>query len=168
MAVEHLIRHGRRRIACVATNSHLRTIKERIAGYEECLRHARLSHAKALQLSSLIEAKTKLAALFASRNRPDALFTTNNASTIWVIEALREMNIEAGKDMALVGFDDVDFYTLITPPITTVRQPAAELGRMSTRLLLQRINGDYSSSSVRTVLPVSLVVRESCGCKRKE
>jgi LacI family transcriptional regulator len=167
MAVEHLIGHGRKKIVCVATNSHLRTIKERIAGYEECVRQARLSHTKALQLSSLPEAKARLSALFASRHRPDALFTTNNASTIWVIEALREMNIEAGKDIALVGFDDVDFYTLITPPITTVRQPAAELGRMSTRLLLQRIKGDSSSSSVRTVLPVTLVVRESCGCKRK-
>ena len=70
--------------------------------------------------------------------------------------------------MALVGFDDVDFYTLITPPITAVRQPAAELGRMSARLLMQRIKGDSSSSSIRTVLPVSLVIRESCGCRRKE
>src|SRR3984885_12492960 len=52
MAVEHLIGHGRRRIACVATNSHLSTIKERIAGYEECLRHARLPRSKVLQLSS--------------------------------------------------------------------------------------------------------------------
>jgi LacI family transcriptional regulator len=120
-----------------------------------------------LLLSSPAEAKTTLTALFASPNRPDALFTTNNASTIWVIEALREMNIETGKDVALIGFDDVDFYTLITPPISAVRQPAAELGRMSTRLLLQRIHGDSSSSSIRTVLPVSLVVRESCGCMRK-
>jgi len=168
IAVEHLLWHRRKKIACIATNAHLRTIKERIVGYEECLRHAKLSHTKALQLSSLLDAKTKLAALFASRNRPDALFTTNNSSTIWVIETLREMKIETGKDVALVGFDDVDFYTLITPPITAIRQPAAELGRMSTRLLLQRINGDSSSSSVRTVLPVSLVIRESCGCKRKE
>ena len=168
MAVEHLIGHGRRRIACVATNSHLSTIKERIAGYEECLRHARLPRSKVLQLSSLMETKTALSALFSSRNRPDALFSANNAATIWVIEALREMNIETSKDVALVGFDDVDFYTLITPPITSVRQPAAELGRMSARLLLQRINGDSASSRVRTVLPVSLVIRESCGCKRKE
>ena len=168
MAVEHLLGHGCRRIAGAATNSHLRTIKERIAGYEECLREARLPRAKVLQLSSLVETKAALSSLFSSRNRPDALFTANNAATIWVIEALREMNIEAGKDVALVGFDDVDFYTLITPPITSVRQPAAELGRMSARLLLQRITGDSSLSSVRTVLPVSLVVRESCGCKRKE
>ncbi len=168
MAVEHLIRHGCRRITCVAANSHLRTIKERIAGYEECLRGARLSRAKALQLSSLAEAKATLSALFKSRNRPDALFTANNYSTIWVIEALREMDIEVGKDVALVGFDDVDFFTLITPPVTAVRQPADELGRVAARLLLQRIKSDSSSSTIRTVLPVSLVVRESCGCKRKE
>jgi len=168
MAVEHLIWHGCRRIAGAATNAHLRTIKERIAGYEECLREARLPRAKMLQLSSLVETKAALSALFSSRNRPDALFTANNAATIWVIQALREMNIEAGKDVSLVGFDDVDFYTLITPPITSVRQPAAELGRMSARLLLQRITGDSSLSSVRTVLPVSLVVRESCGCRREE
>ncbi len=167
-AVEHLIGHGCKRIVCVATNSHLRTIKERIAGYEECLRQARLSRTRALQLSNLVEAKMALSALFSSDNRPDALFTANNASTIWVIETLREMNIEAGKDVALIGFDDVDFYTLITPPITSIRQPAAELGRMSARLLLQRIKGDSSLSSVRTVLPVSLVIRESCGCRRKE
>jgi LacI family transcriptional regulator len=77
------------------------------------------------------------------------------------------MNIEAGKDVALIGFDDVDFYTLIRPPITSIRQPSAELGRMSARLLLQRIKGDSAFSSVRTVLPVSLVIRESCGCRRK-
>ena len=85
-----------------------------------------------------------------------------------MIEALREMKIEIGKDVPLVGFDDVDFYSLITPPITTIRQPAPELGHMSVRLLLQRIKGEFTPSSVRTVLPVTLVVRESCGCKRKE
>jgi LacI family transcriptional regulator len=168
MATEHLISHGCRRIVCLATNSHLRTIKERIAGYEESLQHAKLPRAKPLQLSSLVDAKTTLSALFASRSRPDALFTANNASTFWVIETLREMNIQIGKDVLLVGFDDVDFYTLIMPPVTAIRQPAAELGRMSARLLLQRIKGDSLPSSVRTVLPVSLVVRESCGCKRKK
>jgi LacI family transcriptional regulator len=168
MAVEHLISHGCRKIVCVATNSHLRTIKGRIAGYEESLRNAMLPRAKSLRLASLIDAKTSLSTLFTSRNRPDALFTANNASTIWVIETLREMNIKIGKDVLLVGFDDVDFYTLTTPPITAVRQPAAELGRVSVRLLMQRIKGDSSPSGVRTVLPVSLVIRESCGCKRRE
>jgi LacI family transcriptional regulator len=167
MAVEHLVNHGHRNILCVATNSHLRTIKERISGYEEQMRLARLPVTKVVQLSSPSAAKVTLSKLFASRKRPDALFTANNAATIWVIETLREMKIEIGRDVALVGFDDVDFYTLMTPPITAVRQPADELGRMAARLLLQRIKGDSSISRVRTVLPVSLVARESCGCKKK-
>jgi LacI family transcriptional regulator len=118
-----------------------------------------------LRLLKQASAKPALAELFASPNRPDALFTANNASTIWVIEALRALNIKIGKDVALVGFDDVDFFTLITPPVTAVRQPAAELGNVSAGLLLQRINGDATTSSVRVVLPVTLTIRESCGCK---
>lgn len=168
MAVEHLIGHGYKRIVCVATNTHLSTMKERLIGYEECMREAKLPRPKAVRLASRADVKPALKELFESSTWPDALFSANNASTIWVIEALREMKIEMGIDVALVGFDDVDFYSLITPPVTAIRQPAAELGRMSARLLLQRINGEFTASSVRTVLPVTLVVRESCGCKRKE
>jgi LacI family transcriptional regulator len=167
MAVEHLIQHGKRRITCLAANSHLLTIKERIAGYRESMRRAKLPRANEVLLSSQASAKSALSQLFSSRSRPEALFTANNVTTTWVIEALKEMKIEMGKDVALVGFDDVDFYTLITPPITAVRQPAAELGSASARLLLQRIKGEFTGPGFRTVLPVTLVLRESCGCKRR-
>ena len=168
MAVEHLISHGRKRIVCVDTNSHLRTIKERFAGYQEALRHARLPLTKEVRLSNRASAQAALSAIFSSRNRPDALFTANNAATIWVIETLRELKIEAGKDVALIGFDDEEFYTLITPPVSAIRQPAAELGRVAARLLLQKIKGEGSSSCVRTVLPVSLIPRASCGCRNAD
>lgn len=164
MAIEHLIQHGCRRILCVTKNSHLRPVKERIAGYEESLQAANFPYAKTLDLSQEAEARDTLASLFRSRNRPHAFFTTNNASTIWVIETLREIGVETGRDIALIGFDDVDFYTLITPSVTAISQPAAELGRTATRLLLERIKGDPLPSRVQTVLPVSLVIRESCGC----
>jgi LacI family transcriptional regulator len=168
LAVEHLIQHGHRKIVCIAANSHLLTIKERIAGYKESMRRAKLPCSKELRLSSPSLVKSVLSDLFESRNPPEALFTANNASTIWVIEALQELKIEIGKDVALVGFDDVAFFTLITPPVTAVRQPAAELGSMAARLLLQRINGEFKASSVRTILPVTLTIRESCGCKKRD
>lgn len=168
MAVEHLVQHGYKRIVCVATNTHLLTIKERLIGYEESMRKAKLPRPKAIRLISQTHVVPALKDLFQSRTRPDALFSVNNSSTIWVIEALREMKIKIGKDVALIGFDDVAFYSLITPPITTIRQPAPELGHMSVRLLLQRIKGEFTASSVRTVLPVTLVTRESCGCNGKE
>jgi len=167
MAVDHLIQHGNTRIVCAASNPHLLTIKERIAGYHESMRHAKLDSAKEVNLSGQDSARVALAQLFSSRSRPEALFTANNVSTTWVIEALKEMKIEVGRDVALVGFDDLEFYALLTPPITAVTQPAAELGRMSARLLLQRIKGELTGSSIRTVLPVSLVIRESCGCKKQ-
>jgi len=167
MAVDHLIQHGKRRIICLAANSHLLTIKERITGYRQSMRRAKLAHTKEVLLSSQASAKSVLSELLSSPNRPEALFTANNAATIWVLDALRELEIEIGKDLSLVGFDDVDFYTLLTPPITAVRQPAEELGNKSARLLLERIKGEFAGPSLRTVLPVELIIRESCGCKKK-
>ena len=164
MAVEHLKSHGYKRIVCVVMNAHLRPVKERIAAYEECLRRAKLPRKK-LVLSNEETARTALLALLNSPDRPDALFTTNNACTICVIKTLQSIKIEVPKDLALVGFDDVDFYPLLHPPVTTVRQPASELGRTSTILLLQKIRNKSSTSSVRTVLPVTLIIRESCGCR---
>ncbi len=164
MAVEHLIGHGYKKITCVVMNSHLRPVRERVAGYEECMRQAKLRRKK-LVLFDEASAQIALTAMLDSPDRPDALFTANNACTIRVIKTLRAMNNKIPGDVALIGFDDVDFYTLLSPPVTAVRQPAAELGRTSTRLLLQKIRGERSEPHVRTVLPVALIVRESCGCK---
>jgi len=166
MAVEHLLEHGYKKIACISANAHLLTIKERIAGYKESMRHARLPYSNEIILTSQISSKSALSRLLTSQNRPEALFTANNASTIWVIEALKELNIRMGQDVALIGFDDVDFFTLITPSVTAVRQPAAELGNAATRLLFQRINGELKTSSIKTILPLALTIRESCGCKK--
>jgi len=164
-AVEHLIGHGYKKITCVLMNAHLRPVRERGAGYEDCLRSAKLAYVKKVILHDEADALKKLMAMFRS-DPPEALFTANNVCTTTVIKTLRAMHLEIPKDVALVGFDDLDFYTLLNPPVTTIRQPATELGRTSTRLLLQRIKGE-SSSAVRAVLPVTLTVRESCGCGRK-
>ncbi|QHS51616.1 LacI family DNA-binding transcriptional regulator [Edaphobacter sp. 12200R-103] len=165
MAVEHLLAHGYRRIACVSANSHLLTIKERITGYRDAMRRADLPVLKEANLPTRAAARQILTEMFSGPDHPDAIFAANNASTIWIIESLKEMGIELGREVALVGFDDVDFFTLITPSVTAVRQPSAELGKVSAKLLLQRINGEFQTSSVRTVLPVTLTIRESCGCR---
>ena len=97
MAVDHLIQHGNRRITCIAANSHLLTIKERINGYRESMRRAKLPCAKEVLLSSQSSANSALSDLLSTRNRPEALFTANNAATIWVLDALNEMKIAIGK-----------------------------------------------------------------------
>lgn len=167
MMVDHLIDHGYRKITCIAVNSHLSPIKERIAGYKESMRRAKLPCPKELRPSDSAATRIALAQLLSSRERPEALFTTNNAATIWVIDALRDLQIEMGRDVALAGFDDVPFFSMITPPVTAVSQPAADLGSIAARLLLQRIKGEFTASGMRTTLPVTLTIRESCGCKKQ-
>jgi LacI family transcriptional regulator len=165
MVMEHLRSHGYKRIVCVATDFHLRSIKLRVAAYDEYLRRARLPRKK-LVLKNEADVLPALRTLFSSSERPDALFTTNNICTTTVIQSLHTLNIRIQRDVALVGFDDVEFYSLLKPSITAISQPVAELGRTATRLLFDRIRERGPSSHVRLVLPVALVVRESCGCKK--
>lgn len=165
IAVDHLVQHGYQKIACITANAHLVTIKERIAGYNESMRRAKLQPHREINLPGPESATHAIRDLLASPHRPQALFTANNAATIWVIEALKKLGISMGDEIALLGFDDVDFFSLITPSVTAIHQPASELGNVSARLLLQRIRGELKTSSVRTILPVTLTLRESCGCK---
>jgi LacI family transcriptional regulator len=163
MAMAHLLSHGYRKITCVATDFHLRPIKLRVSAYEEHLRREKLP-VNTLVLKEEEDVLPALRALFKSRSRPDALFATNNACTIQVIQALQTLGIETQKDVALVGFDDVDFYTLLRPSITAVSQPVTEMGRAAARLLFDRIRGEGPASQAGVTLPATLIVRESCGC----
>jgi len=165
LAVDHLIQHGYERIACIATNPHLLPIQERITGYRKSMSQAGLSPVKETRLLSHDSAKPALAELFASRNAPQALFTANNLATIWVIEALKEFKIKLGKDMALIGFDDVDYFQQLTPAVSAVRQPSFEIGKLAAQILLRHIQEEVVSATVNEVLPLTLIVRESCGCK---
>ena len=165
MAVDHLIGHGYRKIHCVATDFHLRPIRLRVEAFEEYLRRAKLP-ARKLIVEDTASVLPGLASLFESRHRPEAIFATNNACTIAVIEALQTLGIRIGRDVALIGFDDVNFYRIIRPTITAISQPVPELGRTATRLLLERIHGQVPTEKVRVTLPVELITRASCGCKR--
>jgi LacI family transcriptional regulator len=165
LAVDHLIHHGHKRIAYIGTNLHLLTMKERSAGYRDSMAHARLPAMKELDLRNHASAKSALSKLFKSRKPPQALFTANNLSTLWVVESLKELKIKPGKDVALVGFDDLDFFAQLTPALTAVRQPIVEMGKLAAQILLKNIQGEQPAAIVKSILPVRLMVRESCGCK---
>ena len=163
LAVEHLLLHGFRRIACIATDYHLRSIRLRVAAYETLLLRKKLPTHKVI-IGPKEEVLAAVQPLFRSRYPPQALFATNNVCAVQVIQALHTLGVCIPKDVALIGFDDLDFYPLLQPPITALRQPLAEMGRTATQLLLQRVSGDSPSNHIQVTLPVDLIVRESCGC----
>jgi len=163
LAVEHLLLHGFSRIACIATDYHLRSIRLRVAAYEALLLRKKLLPRKVI-VGSNDEVLAAVQALFQSHDRPQALFATNNVCAVQVIQALHTLGVCIPKDVALIGFDDLDFYQLLHPAITALRQPLAEIGRRATQLLLERVRGNSASSHIQVTLPVDLIVRESCGC----
>jgi DNA-binding LacI/PurR family transcriptional regulator/signal transduction histidine kinase/ActR/RegA family two-component response regulator len=92
----------------------------------------------------------------------DAIVAANDEMALGAIDALRIRNIRVPRDVAVIGFDDVNEARYCTPPLTTIRQPVRKLGRLAIEILLQRIRGE-DGDAVR-VVPAELVVRRSCGC----
>ena len=102
-----------------------------------------------------------------SAKPPSALFALNNVATTRILHVLQRENIQVPDELAIIGFDDFELAPLLAVPLTAVRQPAAELGRSATRMLLQWIRSGTSgarSFSMQVVLPTELIIRRSCGC----
>ena len=93
---------------------------------------------------------------------PRAILCANDQTALGVIHALAQRGIRVPEDVAVTGFDDVPVARHLHPPLTTVRQPMQELGAQAFEILYSRISAARGTPD--TVLPVELVVRESCGC----
>ena len=92
----------------------------------------------------------------------DAIVAANDSMAIGALEALQVRGIRVPSDVAVAGFDDLESAAALNPPLTTVRHPVYEQGRLATEMLLERLTGARVSGEV--VLPTELVVRRSCGC----
>jgi len=93
--------------------------------------------------------------------RPDAVFCANDLTAIGAMDVTRELGLRIPEDIRLVGFDDVDAATIVTPALTTVRNPAYETGAEAGRLLVSRMLGDYTGSGRTITLQCPLVERDS-------
>ncbi len=100
--------------------------------------------------------------LDAGRRLPRAILCANDQTALGVIHALAQRGIRVPQDVAITGFDDVPVARHLHPPLTTIRQPMQELGAKAFDILYSRISAGGGKAD--TVLPVELVVRESCGC----
>src|SRR4051812_31395088 len=99
--------------------------------------------------------------LMALPQRPDAVFCANDLMAIGALDVAHELGLEVPNDVAIVGFDDVDAATIVTPQLTTVRNPAYESGSTAGDLLLSRMARRYTDAGRTVVLPCPLVVRGS-------
>ena len=165
LAVNHLVSHGHQRIALLALHKQLFTMKTRYAGFKAAMNNAGLQVEAHFDCMTQAIVTNLMKALWTRRNRPTALFTTNGLTTRYTLQALADLGLSIPKDMALIGFDDVDLAELMRPPLTIIRQPVTDLGRTAAELLFKRLDRTAENHSPQHItLPVELVLRSSCGC----
>lgn len=162
-AVNHLLASGYRRIACISGPLSTTTGSERLLGYRRALEEAGVEIDDALiRVADFREQGGRQAAheLLALEAPPDAVFIANNRMTAGALEAIEEAQLAIPDEIAVIGYDEISWAPLLRTALTTVSQPAYDLGHESARLLLSRLNG-YAGAARTVVLPTSLNVRAS-------
>jgi LacI family repressor for deo operon, udp, cdd, tsx, nupC, and nupG len=166
-ATDHLIEvHGRRRIAHLSGPRTSLSALDRIDGYRMSLGRHELVVREELVIESDYDTDAGERAcrtLLAGGCEFDAVVAANDDAAVGAIRALREAGRRVPEDVSVVGFDDGLLATVVTPSLTTVRQPVRALGAAAADRLLEVI-ADPASPSQHRQFPVELVVRASCGC----
>jgi DNA-binding LacI/PurR family transcriptional regulator len=160
-AVEYLIQTGCRRIAYLGGPKNLSICTHRMQGYRDALRRAGIESAEELivycnDLHNPVEGVKQL--LHAN---PDAIFCMNDPLAIKAMEVLKEKGIKIPDQISIVGFTNEPVSQYIEPSLTTVSQPAYEMGRVAAALFLEQLNSNESFLPITKVLPTKLVVRNS-------
>lgn len=164
---QHLIDHGYKKIAHLKGAQGLSIGRRRLEGFKEAMSENQLEIAdewiveSGLQEKGGFEAMMKLLDLPEDK-RPRAVFAINDPAAFGAIEAIRERGLVIPDDIAIVGFSDDIRAELLPVPLTTVHQPAYEVGKKAAETLLSIINGENESVENIEVL-TQMKIRSSCG-----
>jgi LacI family transcriptional regulator len=165
--IKLLIGLGHERIAVITGPRKVSTAVDRVKGYRQALAEAGLTENELVYFGSFTQQSgydfTKQAML--QSPSPTAIFAANNFILLGVVRALRELKLNVPGDVSVVGFDDFPESMLVKPFFTAVLQPAYEMGRLATEMLLKRISGKLSAESQQIIFPTEIIERESSGPK---
>jgi LacI family transcriptional regulator len=162
-AMRHLLDLGHRRIAQISGPHGWVATEARRRGYRAALASAGILPDPRLEVESLPEiepGREAAEALLDLDRPPTAIFAFNDNIAIGAIQAARARGLRVPEDLSVVGFDDVEHATIVTPALTTVRQPLAEMGRTAVSLLT-RLLDRQSFETLHVELATRLVVRDS-------
>ncbi|MCJ7625290.1 MAG: LacI family transcriptional regulator [Anaerolineaceae bacterium] len=164
-AISHLISLGHQRIGMVIDNLDITTNIERLAGYHQAMRQNNLPIEENLIQSCKYTRQSAfdvVVKMLGSDNPPTALFTANNFMTIGAMRAIQEIGLKIPADIALVGFDDLEWNLIGEPQLTAVSQPTHDMGVVAAQRLLARLNGDIAPP-MEIRLKTTFIIRQSCG-----
>lgn len=154
-ATMHLIDNGFRKIAHINTNTELSITTERLNGYLEALKESGIPYREDYvkyydyskgSLESIIDQ------LMALPDKPDALFTATDQITLKCVSVLSKSAYQVPKDLALIGFSNTDMAEAFNPSLTTVYQPAFNIGKMAAKRLIENIENPQWDADFETIL----------------
>jgi len=164
--VRLLINKGHRKIAMLSGPRGVSSADDRVAGYQRALADSGLSvqnelifYGEFTQTSGYQMMKQALAV----EPHLSAIFAGNNFITMGAFKASRDVGLRIPEDIALVGFDDLPIDLVIDPFFTVAAQPAYEMGKQATELLLVHIAGQDIPQFQEVILPTEIIVRRSSG-----
>ena len=166
IAVSHLLEQGHERIAFVHGPLSIRQCADRKRGVVRAVKSAGFDPGHALvdittAAQSAKEGEMAVEQLLSSRIKPTAVFCANDLLALGLMRALIKRGFAIPRDMAMVGYDDVEFAGVLSTPLTSIRQPKYELGRAAAELLLDEANNPDSHEHKHIIYQPELVVRES-------
>lgn len=163
--VNHLIEHGHKKIAIIKGTEKSFDAVQRLGGYRSALIESNRSDyflevEGSFSIASGYEAISKI---LNYKEKPTAIFASNDAMAVGAISALKESHLDVPNDIAVVGFDDIPMAQYSNPRLTTVRTDLQKIGTQLMENILDAVINGGLHIKEHKVLPYDLVIRESCG-----
>ena len=169
LIVNHLVAQGCKRIAHIGGYKRTRIFNNRIKGYEDAIKKNSLPLEKELLIESNLtieDGKEKMLQLLKLKNRPDAVYVAGDYAALGALQALKEQNINVPNEIALVGFGDEPFSSMVTPTISSINQHSSNIGKIAAETFLKFTKEKKVEQSLnKIILDAKLIVRDSS--KRK-
>ncbi|RCS27308.1 LacI family transcriptional regulator [Polaribacter sp. WD7] len=165
LIVEHLVKQGCKRIAHIGGYKHTRIYNNRIRGYIDALKKHNLPLDDELLLEgnlTIKDGKAKMLQLLSLKNRPDAVYAASDYAALGAQRVLKENNIKVPDDVALVGFSNEPFTSMVTPSITSIEQHSEAIGKKAANAFLEHVKKDVVTQTLtKHILDVELMIRNS-------
>jgi len=164
LATQHLIQLGHTQIATIQGLTNEECTKDRLAGFRQAFQVAGLQINSALVMKGDWTASSGNRAIKDLLNKGErftAVFAYNDRMAVGAIRALREAGFDVPKDVSVIGYDDIPLSSYFAPPLTTVRQPMEEFGRIGAQILIEALDNRYFKPQVVKLAP-ELIIRETC------
>ena len=169
LIVKHLVKQGCKRIAHIGGFRHTRIFNNRIRGYKDALKKYNLPLDEELLIESsltLEDGRTKMEQLLSLKNRPDALYVAGDYAALGAQQVLNDQKINMPNEIALVGFGNEPFTSMVSPSISSVNQHSEEIGKLAAETFLSYVKKEEVEQSLnKIILNAELIVRDSSKVK---